>query len=288
MKEITIISGKGGTGKTSIAASFAVLAKNHVIADCDVDAANLHLLLNPKTINKRNFWGLPRVEIVPEKCIECGLCEELCRYGAIKAGVIDKLSCEGCLVCYNACPVGAMRLVENLAGEWYISHTRYGPFVHARLGIAQDNSGKLVAEVRRQAKNLAEQEGKEIIITDGPPGIGCPVISSLGGTDLALVIAEPTLSSIHDLTRILNLTAHFNVQTLVCINKWDINPQNSKLIDDMCRQMKVPVIGKIGYDPAVIAAAMEKKPVVKIVSTVVDDIVDLWHCVQKKLGIYYN
>ncbi|AGL03880.1 ATP-binding protein [Desulfoscipio gibsoniae] len=285
MKEITIISGKGGTGKTSIAASIAVLAENHVIADCDVDAANLHLLLNPCIESKNNFWGMPRVEIDVDKCTGCGLCEELCHYGAIKSGKVDVLCCEGCLVCYHACPEAAVRLVENLAGEWFICSTKFGPFVHARLGIAQDNSGKLVAEVRKQARELADREGKELIITDGPPGIGCPVISSLGGTDLALVVVEPTLSSIHDLSRVLDLTSHFGVKAAVCINKWDINPENTRQVEKMCSEVNVPVVGHIGYDPAVIAAAMKGKPVIQMVSTVVEDIISLWHCMQEELGI---
>ncbi|WP_449241636.1 ATP-binding protein [Desulfoscipio gibsoniae] len=285
MKEITIISGKGGTGKTSIAASIAVLADKHVITDCDVDAANLHLLLDPILETKNNFWGMPRVEVDAAKCTACGLCEELCNYGAIKSGKVDELLCEGCLVCYHACPEGAVRMVENLAGHWFTCSTKFGPFVHARLGIAQDNSGKLVAEVRKQARVLAEREGKELIITDGPPGIGCPVIASLGGTDLALVVVEPSLSSMHDLSRVLDLTKHFGVKTAVCINKWDINPENTRQVEEMCREVNVPVMGRVSYDPAVIAAAMKGKPVIQMVSTVVDDIIALWHCMQEELGI---
>lgn len=285
MKELTIISGKGGTGKTSIAASLAVLAENHVLCDCDVDASNLHLLLNPCIDSKHNFWGMPRVEIDATQCNECGLCEQLCHYGAIKAGKVDVLCCEGCLVCYHACPEAAIRLVENLAGQWFVCGTRFAPFVHARLGIAQDNSGKLVAQVRKEARALAEKEGKELIITDGPPGIGCPVISSLGGTDLALVVVEPSLSSIHDLSRVLDLTDHFGVKTAVCVNKWDINAENTMRVEEMCREAGVPVIGRIGYDPAFIAAAIKGKPVIQMVSTVVEDIINLWHCMQRELGI---
>jgi len=285
MKELTVISGKGGTGKTSLTASFAVLAQNHVLADCDVDAANLHLLLEPVIKAKKNFWGMPKVEIDQEKCSGCGICENLCRFGAINSGQVDKLACEACQVCYHACPEKAVRLVENLAGEWFVSQTRYGPFVHAKLGVAQDNSGKLVAEVRQQARNLAGQEGCGLIITDGPPGIGCPVIAALGGSSLALVVVEPTLSSIHDLTRVLKLTSHFQIKTAVCINKWDINPQNSRVVEIMCRDLGVPLIGKIGFDISFIAAAIEKKPVVQVMSAVVDDIVALWSCIMEELGI---
>ncbi|SFQ98419.1 ATP-binding protein [Desulfoscipio geothermicus] len=285
MKEITVISGKGGTGKTSVTASFAVLAENHVITDCDVDAANLHLLLAPEIMEVKKYWGMPRVEINAAKCTGCGLCETLCRYDAVSGGAVDKLLCEGCLVCYHACPAGAMRPVENLAGEWYLSRTRYGPFVHARLGVAQDNSGKLVARVRQRARDLAEKTGRNLIITDGPPGIGCPVISALGGTDLALVVTEPTLSAMHDLVRVLDLAAHFGVRAAVCINKWDINPDNCRAVEDTCRDMNVPVLGRIPYDPAFMAAALEKKPVIKMTSTVVNDIISLWDCVKKELGL---
>ena len=194
------------------------------------------------------------------------------------------MECEGCQVCYHACPEKAIRLVETHAGEYYISETRFGPFVHARLGIAQENSGKLVAEVRRQARDLAQREGRELIITDGPPGIGCPVISSLGGTDLAVVVVEPTISSIHDLDRVLKLTEHFNVKTAVCINKWDLNLRNSSIIDEACRNMNVPVIGKIGYDITFMAAVMKRKPVIQMMSSAVEDIVSLWHNVEGVLN----
>ena len=275
MKELTVISGKGGTGKTSVAGAFAVLATNHVIADCDVDAANLHLILDPEVQYSENYYGMPRVEIIAEKCASCGLCAELCRFGAITNGGVEELYCEGCLVCYHACPEKAVKLLENLAGEWYVSRTRYGPMVHARLGIARDNSGKLVTKVRGLAREVAEKEGRSLVITDGPPGIGCPVISALSGTDLALVVVEPTLSS----------TAHFDVRAAVCINKWDINPDNAGVVEKICLGKQVPVVGKLRYDPAVVAAAMEGKPVVRASSTVAEDIMALWDCIKRELYI---
>lgn len=285
MKELTVISGKGGTGKTSVTGSFAVLAENHVIADCDVDAANLHLILGPEVQRRETFYGLPRVHIDTEKCSGCGLCEQLCRYNAVTDYRVDEISCEGCLVCYHACPEKAVRLVDNAAGEWFLSSTRYGPMVHARLGIARENSGKLVSEVRRLARALAEEQGKSLIITDGPPGIGCPVISALGGADLALVVVEPTLSSIHDLARVLALAEHFGVRAAVCINKWDINPHNVKVVEEICRGKNVPLAGRLRYDPAVVAAAMEGKPAIRVPSTVADDVVSLWDCLRGELGV---
>lgn len=285
MKELTILSGKGGTGKTSITGSFAVLAKDHVITDCDVDAANLHLVLGSEVEHAKEFYGMPRVEIIEELCTGCGLCGELCRYGAITNNRVDELSCEGCLVCYHACPEKAVRLRDYVAGKMFVSRTRYGPMVHASLGIAGENSGKLVAGVRRRAREIAEQEGKNLIITDGPPGIGCPVISSLSGTDLALVVVEPTLSSIHDLYRVLDLLEHFNVSAAVCVNKWDINPENTGTIENICRDRKVTVAGRVRYDPAVVAAAMEGKPVIRMPSMVAEDIISLWDCVRQELGV---
>lgn len=285
MKELTLISGKGGTGKTSLTGSFAVLASNHVVADCDVDAANLHLLLGPEVIRRESFPGLPRARIDVEKCSGCSLCEQLCRFNAIRGGRVDELACEGCLVCYHACPEQAVCLQEYTAGEWFISSTRYAPMVHARLGAGGENSGKLVAEVRRLARSLAETEGRELILTDGPPGIGCPVISALAGTDLALVVVEPSLSSIHDLERVLYLAEHFHVRAAVCINKWDINPANTEVVEQICRAREVPLAGRLRFDPAMVAAAMEGKPAIRLTSMVAEDIVSVWDCVRRELGV---
>lgn len=284
MQELVLISGKGGTGKTSIAGAFAVLSKNHVLVDCDVDAANLHLLLHPQVEKQEDFWGMPTSAIDPDQCTQCGLCLELCKFGAVLPDFrIDEASCEGCQVCYHACPAEAISLVDNKAGTWFISNTRYGPFVHARLGIAQDNSGKLVTEVRQQARQLAEERGLDLIITDGPPGIGCPVISSIGGVDLALVVVEPSLSSMADLKRVLQLTEHFGVKTAVCINKYDINWENSQALEEQCRDFQIPVLGKISYDPAMISAVMQKKPVLQVNSSVIDEVMELWQAVMKQL-----
>ena len=218
MKEIVILSGKGGTGKTTIVGSFAALAERKVLADCDVDAADLYLLLSPSRKQKSEFWSGQVAVINEEKCTQCDLCQELCRFDAIIDFKIDPVSCEGCGFCSHICPVEAITMRENMAGHWFISETKYGPLVHARLGIAQENSGKLVAVVRQQAKKIAENEGADLIISDGPPGIGCPVISSLSGVSLALLVTEPTLSGMHDLERVLGVCHHFGIPALVCIN----------------------------------------------------------------------
>jgi len=210
MKEIVVLSGKGGTGKTSMVASFAALAQNKVLADCDVDAADLHLLLKPKVKEEKEFWSGQVAFIDEDKCTECGLCQELCHFGAIKDFKVDPISCEGCGFCYQVCPVDAITMKDSMSGHSFISETKYGYLCHARLGIAQENSGKLVALVRQNAKLIAERENLDYIITDGPPGIGCPVISSLSGASLALLVTEPTLSGIHDLERVIGVCRHFS------------------------------------------------------------------------------
>ncbi len=263
MKELVVLSGKGGTGKTSITGCFAALAKNKVLADCDVDAADLHLLLEPVIKQKQEFWSGQVAVIDEEKCNQCGLCPELCRFDAIKDFRVDPVSCEGCNFCYHICPVEAVTMKENLSGHWFISDTKYGSLVHARLGIAQENSGKLVALVRQQAKVVAGKEGADFIVSDGPPGIGCPVISSLSGASLALLVTEPTLSGIHDLERVLGVCRHFDVPALVCINKYDINQESTRQIENYCRQQGVEVAAKIPFDNAVTEAVVQGLPVVE-------------------------
>lgn len=251
MKEVVVLSGKGGTGKTSIAGCFAALAHHKVLADCDVDAADLHLLLQPRSRRKEEFWSGQYAQIDEKTCTDCGLCKELCRFNAIKNLEVDPTACEGCGFCANICPVEAITMRDNLAGHWFISDTMYGPLVHARLGIAQENSGKLVALVRQQARKLSEQADYSTIITDGPPGIGCPVISSLSGADLALLVTEPTLSGIHDLERVIGVCRHFNVPAAVCINKYDINEEKSVQIKEYCAASEIKVKGEIPFDTSV-------------------------------------
>jgi len=263
MKEVVVLSGKGGTGKTSIVGSFAALAKNKVLADCDVDAADLHLLLEPVIKQKHEFWSGQVAVIDEEKCTQCGLCQELCRFKAIEDFKVDPVSCEGCGFCFHICPAEAVTMKENLSGHWFISDTKYGSLVHARLGIAQENSGKLVALVRQQAKLMAEKEGADCIISDGPPGIGCPVISSLSGASLALLVTEPTLSGIHDLERVLGVCRHFDIPALVCINKYDINQENTRQIESYCSSQGVEVASKIPFDNTVTEAMVQGLPVVE-------------------------
>jgi len=284
MRELVVLSGKGGTGKTSLVGSFAVLAGNKVLADADVDAPDLHLLLQPQVKQEEEFWSGQLAFIDEDKCTQCGLCEELCRFKAIKDYRVDEFSCEGCGFCSQICPVEAIQMRERMAGHWYISETRYGPLVHARLGIAQENSGKLVALVRSKAKALAEESHSDYIITDGPPGIGCPVISSLTGAGLALLVTEPTLSGMHDLSRILGVCQHFGVPALVCINKYDLNKENAGRIEAYCEDMEAKVIGRIPFDNVVTEALAHGAPVVEYAEgRVAREIESLWQEIQRGL-----
>ncbi len=284
MKQLTVISGKGGTGKTTITAAFAYLADNPVIADCDVDAADLHLLLTPQLIKQEPFYGNRLASIDKEQCSRCGLCEETCRFGAIQESAIDPTSCEGCGVCAYICPEKAISMKERLSGYWFISDTKEGPMVHAYLGIAAENSGKLVSVVRQQAKDIAEKEKKNLVLIDGPPGIGCPVIASIGGVDMVLVVTEPTLSGLHDLKRILQVADHFNIRAMVCINKFDINPDNTRMIENYCEEKGIELIGKIPYDPSVTRAMINVLSVAEYpCGEVTEEVKRVWRKVEEYL-----
>ncbi len=285
MKEIVVLSGKGGTGKTVIVASFAALAQDKVMADCDVDAADLYLLLQPGTKKAEEFWSGKTAFIDKKFCTGCGVCEEVCRFGAIKNFKVDPISCEGCGFCFHVCPEKTIRMRDNLAGSWFISDTNYGPLVHARLGIAQENSGKLVAVVRQNARRIAEERGLSYIISDGPPGIGCPVISSLSGANVALLVTEPTLSGIHDLDRVLGVCRHFGVPALVCINKYDLNEENTGQIEDFCRRQGVEVISRLPFDNVVTEALVQGLPVVEYSADgIAREIKALWHRVSAAMN----
>lgn len=271
MKELLVVSGKGGTGKTSLAASFAALAEKKVLADCDVEAADLHLVLQPTVKGREAFWAGRQARIRTEDCTACGVCAEVCRFDAVRRQakatgtvfVIDALSCEGCGVCAHFCPEQAIDLADKLSGEWFISETRYGPLVHARLGIAESNSGKLVTLVRKQAQKIAAEKGLELILIDGSPGIGCPVIASMTGCSLVVAVTEPTPSGLHDLERVLGLAGQFGLPALAVINKADLNRELTKQIEMFCQEAGVPLAGKIPYDPRVIQAQLAGVPLVE-------------------------
>ncbi len=261
MKQLTIISGKGGTGKTTITAAFAHLSENGVLADSDVDAADLHLVLEPEIKQQKAYSGGSVAFIDKEKCTQCGVCVEKCRFDAIRDFVVDPISCEGCSFCTYVCPENAIMMKEQISGNWFVSSTREGSMVHAKLGIAEDNSGKLVSVVRQKAKEIAEKNKKDMVIIDGPPGIGCPVIASITGADMILVVTEPTLSGLHDMERVLDTAKHFSIPALVCVNKYDINVENTEKIEEKCKERKVQVVGHLPYDKSVTAAMIRKKSV---------------------------
>ena len=268
MKQLVILSGKGGTGKTSVAAAFAHLASNGstaILADADVDAANLELLLAPEVLESHEFSGGKVAIIDEESCDGCGICKDVCRFDAVhEAGGIfhvDSIACDGCAACVYQCPAQSIHMQPQMAGHWYRSSTRFGPMFHAALRPAQENSGKLVTMVKQQARLLAMDEAYNLVLVDGPPGIGCPVISAVSGADLALIVAEPTASGAHDMRRALETTAHFDVPAMVCINKSDLYEPGADEIEAYCRETGIPVAGKIPFDPSVIEAIVQGQPV---------------------------
>jgi MinD superfamily P-loop ATPase len=285
MRELVVISGKGGTGKTSLTASFAVLAERPVIVDCDVDAADLHLVLAPQIRERHEFHSGRKAAIRRQNCSGCGTCLDVCRFAAVQKATredgtvtfaIDPVACEGCGVCVRFCPERAIDFPESLSGEWMVSDTRCGPMVHARLGIAAENSGKLVSTVRSEARRIAEEEKRSLIIVDGPPGIGCPVIASLTGATVVLVVTEPTVSGEHDLERVLKLARHFGMPAAVCVNKWDLNPEMTERIEDLARRSGAKISGRIRYDRAVTAAQLQERAVVETAAPCVADIQQVW------------
>jgi MinD superfamily P-loop ATPase len=289
MKQVTVISGKGGTGKTTILASLASLVKRAVLVDADVDAADLHLLLGPKMERREPFYASKVAVIDPARCDGCLKCEEVCRFEAIRNLIVDPIACEGCGVCWSICPRDAIQAKEVQSGEWFISKTRYGPMVHAKLGVAQENSGKLVTLVRKEAQRIAQEGNYPLILIDGPPGIGCPVIAALGGVDVALVVTEPSVSGIHDLERILGVCRHFRVPAWVCINKFDINPENTEKIKLHCQREGTPVIGEIPFDAIVTKAMVLESTVIEYTGGIVaTEIKKLWTKLERSLGYPLN
>ncbi|MBP2638424.1 MAG: CobQ/CobB/MinD/ParA nucleotide binding domain protein [Firmicutes bacterium] len=287
MKELVIVSGKGGTGKTSISAALAYLAPRKVLVDCDVDAANFHLI-SGAVVSKTHSFTAGFEPVVDEKvCTQCGTCSELCRFKAIDNGVITApLNCEGCGVCALNCPKRAINMKEKEAGQWYVSKTRFGKLIHAELGLAIENSGKLVSKVRQEAKQLAETKKLPLVIIDGPPGIGCPAIAAMSGASLALAVVEPSLSGLHDLQRLWELTRHFQLPLAVCINKATINTTNTHTIIAWCNKNEIPIVGKIPYNDVFRTALQKGKTVMEISENEVQEkILELWYNLSKLLNI---
>jgi len=293
MNELVIISGKGGTGKTSITASLAVLAGTAVVADCDVDAADLHLVLAPEVQRREAFRSGHTASVRADDCNGCGTCLELCRFDALRwetradggrVAAVAPGACEGCGLCVRYCPQYAIDFEECTCGEWYVSRTRCGPLVHAALAPAAENSGKLVSVVREQARAVAAAQGRELILIDGAPGIGCPVIASIAGVRLALVVTEPTVSGLHDMERITQVTGHFKVPTCICINKWDLHAPTAERITTWASERGLPVVGRVRYDRAVTQAQMRGQALVELTTAgAAEDVRALWQALGERM-----
>ncbi len=280
MRQLVITSGKGGTGKTTVAAGFIALAKDKFVIDADVEAPNQHLLLNPEIIEKGEYKGAKMAVKDADKCTRCGICEEHCRFDAIKNMEIIPVSCEGCGVCVFVCPTGALELEEVVTGDTMISKTDYGMFSHALLRIGAEGSGLLVTKVRKNAEKVIEDE--PLILIDGPPGIGCPVIASITGTDLTLIVSEPSVSGRHDLERIHKAAKHFGVEALVCVNKWDLSPEMTADIEKYCEDENLELVGKIPFDPDVMEVVKEGLPVENLLKTEAGKaIIEIWEQVNQ-------
>ncbi len=283
MKELVVISGKGGTGKTTLTAAFAAVSRERVLCDADVDAADLHLLMAPVIQQTTDFKGGGEAVIDLQRCTACGLCRDMCRFDAISDDfVVDGIACEGCGVCVDFCPEAAIDFPIKTCGQWFISDTRFGPMVHARLGIAEENSGKLVTLVRQEAKKLADTCGLDLIITDGPPGVGCPVIAAIGGATAVLIVTEPTVSGVHDMERTLLLAAGFKVPAMVCINKSDLNIDQTAAIERLAADRGIPVVGKVPFDPAFTRSMVQGKTLMEYEpsSPVSDTVRRIWEVIM--------
>ncbi len=287
MKELVLVSGKGGTGKTSVTAAFTVAAEERVvIADCDVDAPDLHYLLQPEVLEEHPFTASKQAFLDPEACIQCGLCAEMCRFGAIGRDlVVDELACEGCGLCSLICPEKAVHMDDVVSGYWFNSKTQWGPMIHARLNYAEGNSGKLVSEVKEQARKTARDQDADLVLVDGPPGTGCPVIASLAGASQVLAMAEASVAGLHDLKRIYRMCSHFEIPTAVCINQWDLAENQADQIESFCAEESIPVLGRIPHDPEVTAAMLRGETVMHGArsSPAAESIARLWHALRRML-----
>ncbi len=283
MKQVTVLSGKGGTGKTSVMGGLASIAENKVLADCDVDAPDLHLILKPERKEETEFRSLRTARIDEARCTRCGKCVEYCPFDAIEDYTVNPLSCEGCAVCEVVCPVNAVSMEDKIAGKVYVSETRAGPLCHARLYAGEEASGKLITLVREKAREVAVERGLDLVLIDGSPGIGCPVIASIGGVDIALVVTEPTISGLHDLERILQVAEHFRIKSMVCINKCDINWEKTDEITDYCRRNNILIAGVIPYSEDFTKAMVEEKTIIEYGGGVSKAIEEVWDEVNNSL-----
>lgn len=300
MVELVIASGKGGTGKTSIVGSFAAIAHKPLLVDCDVDAANLHLIIKHQVIESHDFSSSSRASIIDDQCTSCGICEEKCRFDAISHQLnpntqaetnyrVDPYACDGCGLCKYVCPDDAIAFESVISGKWFKSDSEYGPFFHARLGIAEANSGKLVSLLRKKALETAEKEKREIIIIDGSPGIGCPVIASLTGATYLLIVTEPSLSAIHDMKRLAELAGHFNIKAGLCINKSDLNEDLSKQIENYALEKGILVHGSIPFDNLFTEAQIKGRPYTTIANPEkVSILKGIWESVNEELTVIGN
>ena len=274
MIELVVVSGKGGTGKTSTVGALAALAESKVMVDCDVDAADLHLILNHHVEQTHDFIGGSIAKIIDDRCVDCGICPDYCRFDAIKTVadtsrpdgerfVIDEYACEGCGVCAHFCPEQAIDFSEKISGQWFRSETPHGPLLHARLGIAQANSGKLIAVLRQEARELAEKQGRDLILIDGPPGIGCPVIASLTGAGYVLLVTEPSMSALHDMERLVKLLAHFKIPAGMCINRYDLNDELTEQLERFAMDNRITLLGRIPFDRAITDAQVAGENIIE-------------------------
>lgn len=298
MKELLVLSGKGGTGKTTVAAALAHLGSQEldlVLADADVDAANLELVLEPTKLEEHDFWSGKRAVIDQEACTACGICEGVCRFDAIipptnspftYAYQVEGIACEGCAACYYQCPEDAIEMKEQLAGRWFRSDSRFGPLFHAHLFAGQENSGKLVTLVKKQGRDLGSERGAELMVVDGPPGIGCPVISATTGVDMVLMVVEPTVSGVHDLKRVLSTTEHFGVPALVVINKADLNVKRADEVAEFCQGREVELVGRVPYDNVVTEAMVQGQPVTAYTNGGVSEALrGIWDRIRRRLEL---